>query len=210
MLMYEDSSKWQRFTSCFNVKFRVQSHMARLHHLDALCTATQYQYLKQFVVLNWNETRMVCMDDKAVVPVGKPCYAPVHWCKTTTTEYSLQQKALNLWQWTKTLASMVLSHIFKIPSIPLFAQWNYKKKFPLVPFYKIKNPKITFFLLLLKTKALACMSFENFRSKDLTINLMSPNTVMVHLILSWFFPFAQWWITHHTVLGGSELHGMCM
>ena len=35
--------------------------------------ATQYQYLKQFVVLNQNETIiMVCVNDKAVVPVGDP------------------------------------------------------------------------------------------------------------------------------------------
>ena len=60
----------ERFTGHSNVKFRVQSHMARLHHLDAWYVATQYQYLKQFVVLNRNETITVCMDDKAVVPVG--------------------------------------------------------------------------------------------------------------------------------------------
>ena len=42
----------QRFTGRFNVKLRVQSGMARLHHLDAQYVATQYQYLKQFVVLN--------------------------------------------------------------------------------------------------------------------------------------------------------------
>ena len=62
----------QRFTGCFNVKFRVQSRMATLHHLDAWYIATQYQYLKQFVVLNQNDTIMICMDDKAVVPVGDP------------------------------------------------------------------------------------------------------------------------------------------
>ena len=62
----------QRFTGRFNVKFRVQSRMARLHHLDARYVATQYQYLKQFVVLNQHETIMVCMDDKAVVPIGDP------------------------------------------------------------------------------------------------------------------------------------------
>ena len=59
----------QRFTGRFNVKFWVQSRIARLHHLDARYVAIQYQYLKQFVVLNRNETIMVCMDDKAVVPV---------------------------------------------------------------------------------------------------------------------------------------------
>ena len=62
----------QRFTSHFNVKFGVQSHISRLHHLDAWDAATQYQYLKQFVVLNQNKTIMVCIDDKAVVPVGEP------------------------------------------------------------------------------------------------------------------------------------------
>ena len=111
----------QRFTGRFNVKFRVQSRMARLRHLDARYVATQYQYLKQFVVLNRNETIMVCMDDKAVVPVGDPGM-PLSTGVRPTTEYSLQQKALNLWQWTMTFASMVLSHIFKIPSVPLFAQ----------------------------------------------------------------------------------------
>ena len=40
--------------------------------IDARYVATQYQYLKQFVVLNRNETMIVCMDDKAVVPVGDP------------------------------------------------------------------------------------------------------------------------------------------
>ena len=62
----------QRFTGHFKVKFRVQSRMAKLHHLDTRYVATQYQYLKQFVVLNRNETIMVCMDDKAAVPVGDP------------------------------------------------------------------------------------------------------------------------------------------
>ena len=62
----------QRFTGRFNVKFRVQSRMGRLHHPDARYIATQYQYLKQFVVLNRNETIMVCMDDKADVPWTTP------------------------------------------------------------------------------------------------------------------------------------------
>ena len=68
--------------------------MARLHYLDARYVATQYQYLKQFVVLNRNETIMVCMDDKAVVPSGRPWYAPVHRCKTTQQNTPSQQKAL--------------------------------------------------------------------------------------------------------------------
>ena len=62
----------QRFTGRCSVKVRVQSRMAKLHHLHARYVATQYQYLKQFVVLDRNEAIliMVCMDDKDVVPVG--------------------------------------------------------------------------------------------------------------------------------------------
>ena len=65
----EDSSKVYRPLQC---QFRVQSRTTRLHHLDARYVASQHQYLKQFVVLNRNETIIVCMDDKAVVPVGDP------------------------------------------------------------------------------------------------------------------------------------------
>ena len=44
-----------------------------VYHLDARYVATQYQYLKQSVVLNRNETIMgLHIDDKAVVPVGDP------------------------------------------------------------------------------------------------------------------------------------------
>ena len=105
----------QRFTGHFNVKFRVQSRMARLHHLDAQYVATRYQYLKQFVVLNWNETIMVCMDDKAVSPSGWPWYAPVYQCKTTQ-----QRTRSNRRPWTcgNGPGLLVLSHIFKVPSVP--------------------------------------------------------------------------------------------
>ena len=72
LLMNAHVKTAQRFTGHFNVKVRVQSRMARLHHLDAWYVATQYQYLKQLVVLNRNETIMICTDDKAVVPVGDP------------------------------------------------------------------------------------------------------------------------------------------
>ena len=144
----EDNSK----VGHFSVKFKVQSRMARLHHLDARYVATQYQYLKQFVVLNRNETIMVCMDYKAVVLVGNPgmplstgvrshnsILAPTEGCELVAMDH-------NFW------INIVLSHIFKIPSVALFAQWKYKKKFPLVPFYKIKNPKIKFFLVVDKKK----------------------------------------------------------
>ena len=65
----EDSSKVYWPLQC---QIQGAVRYGRLHHLDAQYIATQYQYLKQFVVLNWNETIMVCMDDKAVVPGGDP------------------------------------------------------------------------------------------------------------------------------------------
>ena len=111
----------QRFTGCFNVKFRVQSCMARLNHLDARYVATWYQYLKQFVVLNRNKTIMVCMNDQAVVPVGDPGM-PLSTGVRPHNRVLAPTEGPNLWQWTMTFASVVLSHIFKIPSIPLFAQ----------------------------------------------------------------------------------------
>lgn len=62
----------ERLTGRFNVKFRVQSRLARLHHPDARYVSTQYQYLKDFAVRYRQRTIMVCLDDKAVVPVGEP------------------------------------------------------------------------------------------------------------------------------------------
>ena len=163
----------QRFTGRFNVKFRVQSRMARLHHLDAQYVATPYQYLEQFVVLNWNETIIVCMDDKAVVPVGDPgmplstSVRPHKSTRSNRRPWTCGNGPWLLHQWS-------CPHIFKIPSVPLFAQWNYKKKFPPVPCLQNQRCKDYIFFISLKKKAPTRMSFENFKSKDLTINLVSP------------------------------------
>ena len=67
----EDSSKVYRLLQC-QIQGAIPYGKVNLPHLDARYVATLYQYLKQFVVLNRNETLMVCMDDKAVVPVGDP------------------------------------------------------------------------------------------------------------------------------------------
>ena len=112
----------QRFTGRFNVKFRVLSRMARLHHLDARYVATQYQYLKQFVVLNRNETITVCMDDKAVVPVGDPGMPlstgviPHNRVLAPTEGHELAAMDHDF------CINAALSHILKIPPVPLFAQ----------------------------------------------------------------------------------------
>lgn len=62
----------ERYSGRFNVKFRIQTRLARLHHADAGYVGTQYQYLKEFAVLHRNVTNFVCLDDKAVVPIGEP------------------------------------------------------------------------------------------------------------------------------------------
>ena len=87
------------------------------------CTyiAIQYQYLKQFVVLNRNKTIMACMDDKAVVQVGDPGM-PLSTSVRPHNRVLAPTEGPELVPWTMTFAYVVLSHIFKIPSVPLFAQ----------------------------------------------------------------------------------------
>ena len=112
----EDRSKVCRPLQC-----QIQGaipRMARLDHLDARYVATQYQYLKQFVVLNRNETIMVCVEDKAVVPVDGPAMPLSTGVRSHNRVLAPTEgpEHVNL-----DFASMVLSHIFKIPSVPLFA-----------------------------------------------------------------------------------------
>ncbi|XP_033730726.1 uncharacterized protein LOC117320173 [Pecten maximus] len=61
-----------KYTSRFNVKFRVQTRMARVHHKDGRYVATLFRYLKEFCVRYRGCTTFICLDDKAVVPVGEP------------------------------------------------------------------------------------------------------------------------------------------
>ena len=111
----------QRFTGHFNVKFRVQSRMARLHHLDARYVATQYQYLKQFVVLNLYETIMVCMDDNAVVPVGDPAM-PLSTGVRSHNGVLAPTEGPELVAMDHEFCVNGLVPYFKIPSVPIFAQ----------------------------------------------------------------------------------------
>ncbi|XP_045159314.2 uncharacterized protein LOC123524857 [Mercenaria mercenaria] len=61
-----------RYTGRFNVKFRVQTRQARLYHPDGRYVATMFRYLKQFCVRFREESLFICLDDKAIVPVGDP------------------------------------------------------------------------------------------------------------------------------------------
>jgi hypothetical protein len=61
-----------KYSSRLNVKFRVQTRLARVHHQDAHYVAAYYKYLKNFCVKFSENTQFVCLDDKAIVPVGEP------------------------------------------------------------------------------------------------------------------------------------------
>ena len=59
-------------TGRFNIKFRVQSRLVQADHLDSKYAAAQYKHLKQFAVKFREHCIMICLDEKANVPVGEP------------------------------------------------------------------------------------------------------------------------------------------
>ena len=61
-----------RYTGQFNVKFRVQTRQARVSHPDSHYAAKYFQYMKEFCVMFRDSAMFLCMDDKAIVPVGEP------------------------------------------------------------------------------------------------------------------------------------------
>ncbi|KAK3092298.1 hypothetical protein FSP39_000976 [Pinctada imbricata] len=61
-----------KYTGLFNVKFRVQTRQARSHHPDAHYAACIFKYMKNLCVKYREDAMFVCMDDKAIVPVGEP------------------------------------------------------------------------------------------------------------------------------------------
>lgn len=61
-----------RYTGKFNMKFQVQRRQLRGSHVDAKYGTYQYRLLKCFALTNKANTTLVCMDDKAIVPVGEP------------------------------------------------------------------------------------------------------------------------------------------
>ena len=66
------TSRAMHHTGRFDIKFRVQSRLVRADHSDGKYAAVQYKYLKHFAVKFQEYCLMVCLDDKATVPVGEP------------------------------------------------------------------------------------------------------------------------------------------
>ena len=75
-LQFQPNSTFQKtalkYSGRFNVKFRVRTRLARVNHVDAGYVATSFRYLKEFCVSNRENVTFVCLDDKAIVPVGEP------------------------------------------------------------------------------------------------------------------------------------------
>lgn len=59
-------------TGRFTVRFAVQQRQLRAEHEDSKFCQMQFKLIKEFVVQNRSNTLMICLDDKAVVPVGAP------------------------------------------------------------------------------------------------------------------------------------------
>ena len=59
-------------TGRFNIKFQVQSRLVRSEHPDCKYAAMLYKYLKHFAVKFRENCLMICLDDKATVPLGEP------------------------------------------------------------------------------------------------------------------------------------------
>ena len=66
------TSRAMHHTGRFDIKFRVQSRLVRAEHPDSKYVAVQYKYLKHFAVKFREYCLMICLDDKANVPVGEP------------------------------------------------------------------------------------------------------------------------------------------
>ncbi|XP_038063361.1 uncharacterized protein LOC119734068 [Patiria miniata] len=65
-----------RYTGRFNVKYAVQQRLLRQEHPDSKYAGFNFKLLKEFAVKWKDHAVFLCLDDKAVVPVGEP-HAPV-------------------------------------------------------------------------------------------------------------------------------------
>ena len=61
-----------RYTGRFNIRMVLQTRQMRVNHADAKYAYHQIQYGKEFAVKFRSHVRMICADDKAMVPVGEP------------------------------------------------------------------------------------------------------------------------------------------
>lgn len=60
------------YTGRFAVKYAVQQRLLRSQHDDAGFCAHLFRLLKNFAVRYRESTCMICLDDKAIVPIGEP------------------------------------------------------------------------------------------------------------------------------------------
>lgn len=60
------------YTGRFKVKFAVQQRLLHASHEDKRYAAYQFSLLKEMAVKWRDHSRMICLDDKAIVPVGEP------------------------------------------------------------------------------------------------------------------------------------------
>ena len=61
-----------RYTGKFDIRFAMQTRQFHGHHEDGHYGNAQFRYLREFAIAHQEECFMLCVDDKAVVPVGEP------------------------------------------------------------------------------------------------------------------------------------------
>ena len=96
-------------------------------------------------------------------PSGGPWYAPVHRCKTTQQSTRANRRPWTCGNGPWSLHQWSCPIFLKSRPLPYSHNEIIKKKFPPVPFYKIKNPKIKFFLLVFLKKSPRSYEFWKFQ-----------------------------------------------
>ena len=122
-----DTSRAMHHTGHFNIKFRIQSRLVQADHPDSKYAAVQYKYLKNFAVKFREHCLMICLDDKANVPVGEPgkpqatgvrghnrSLAPVSGLILSALDYDFHLAGI--------IPSVVF--VFDVPSSPLDSFFN--------------------------------------------------------------------------------------
>lgn len=69
---YPNRKVSERYNASIDVKFKVQTRLARIGHEDAHYVATIWKYMKEFAVCYRDKLLLCCLDDKAIIPVGEP------------------------------------------------------------------------------------------------------------------------------------------
>ena len=61
-----------KYTSRFEIKFMVQRRQMRSDHPDSKYAYITFKYLEEFAIRYKDVASLICLDDKAVIPVGNP------------------------------------------------------------------------------------------------------------------------------------------